>query len=173
MRLSEEPLITRDDIAERVAALAAQLREDYAATPLTLLVVLKGGAWFGADLVRHLPHDTTVEFIRAKSYEGEHSTGTVHFPVVPDSSLTDRHVLVVEDILDTGRTLRAALRLVESHFPASLKVCTLLDKPARRVASVQAHYVGFEIPDHFVVGYGLDYNELYRALPAIYTIHPE
>ena len=173
MQLSVEPLITQEAIAARVAELGAALRADHAAAPITLLVVLKGAAWFGADLVRHLPHDTVVEFVRAKSYAGTESRGAVEFTVLPEQSLAGRQVVIVEDILDTGRTLHATRELVVQHRPRSVKICTLLDKPARRVIEIGADYVGFAIPDHFVVGYGLDYNEEYRALPAIYTLLPE
>ena len=150
-----------------------ELDVDYAGTPLTLVVVLKGAAWFGADLARHLPHDTTVEFIRAKSYAGDRSTGTVAFSMLAEAPLAGRNVLVVEDILDTGRTLSAVVERLGAQRPNSLRVCTLLDKPARRALEISADYVGFTIPDRFVVGYGLDYNEAYRALPAIYTLSPE
>ena len=173
MRLSDAPLFPHEAIQARVNALAAQVRVDYAGTPLTLVVVLKGAAWFGADLARHLPNDTTVEFIRAKSYAGDRSTGTVEFSMLAEAGLGGRDVLVVEDILDTGRTLTAVVERLGAQRPNSLRVCTLLDKPARRALEITADYVGFEIPDHFVVGYGLDYNEAYRALPAIYTLSPE
>lgn len=173
MRLSDAPLFSEEQIARRVEALAAQIATDYAAQSLTLLIVLKGAAWFGADLVRRLPGDTLVEFIRAKSYAGDTSTGEVRFPLVPEVSLAGRHVLLIEDILDTGRTLDAVTRLVEAQAPASLRACALLDKPSRRVFPARAHYVGFEVPDQFVVGYGLDHDEHYRTLPAIYTLLPD
>lgn len=173
MRLDMRPLISAEAIRDRVAGLAAQLCEDYMGRPITLLVVLKGGAWFGADLARALPHDTRVEFIRAKSYVGDASTGEVRFLVEPEGSLAGRDVVVVEDIVDTGTTLRAIVERVSLLGPNSVRVCTLLDKPARRRVPVQADYVGFEIPDEFVVGYGLDYDEAYRTLTAIYRLLPE
>lgn len=161
------------EIAECVRELAARICADYGDTCLTLLVVLKGGAWFAADLARRLPFSTEIEFTRAKSYRGAASTGEVSFLIEPGPGLAGRHVLIVEDILDTGHTLAAIMARVAALGPASLRVCTLLNKPARRAAPVRADYVGFEIPDHFVVGYGLDYEEQYRALPAIYTMVSE
>jgi len=174
MRLDMRPLYSAATIAERVAELATRLREDYADRTITLLVVLKGGAWFGADLARTLPPDTRVEFIRAKSYVADASSGEVRFLVEPEpAALHGRDVVIVEDILDTGHTLDAILKRVEVLAPASLGVCTLLDKPTRRRVAVEAGYVGFTIPDEFVVGYGLDYDEAYRTLPGIYRLVPE
>ena len=167
------PLLSAPVIAERVALLASRLREDYAGRAITLLVVLKGGAWFAADLARALPPDTRVEFIRAKSYAGDTSHGEVRFLIEPDAALQGREVIVVEDVLDTGATLDAILKRVQVLAPASLRVCALLDKPSRRRVAVQADYIGFVIPDEFVVGYGLDYDEAYRTLPAIYRLVPE
>lgn len=173
MRLDVQPMISAETIAAHVALLASRICEDYAGKCITLLIVLKGGAWFGADLARALPPDTRVEFIRAKSYVADSSSGEVRFLVEPEATLRGRDVLIVEDILDTGNTLAAILNRVAAFAPASLRVCALLDKPARRRVPVQADYVGFEIPDAFVVGYGLDYDEAYRTLPAIYRLVPE
>lgn len=170
MRLSDEPLLDADAIAARVAELAAAIRRDYDGTPLTCLVVLKGAAWFGADLIRLLPESTVVEFVHARSYDGAASTGNVHIETGAGPLAAGSHVLLIEDIIDTGHTLAALRARLLAHRPASLKACALLDKPARRQVDAAADYIGFEIPDHFVVGYGLDYNEHYRALPAIYQL---
>ncbi len=173
MRLSEEPLFHAAEIAAKVAELAASISQSYEDTPFTVVVVLKGAAWFGADLVRHLPPSTTVEFMRAKSYVGMQSAGPPAFSLFPESGIVGQHVLIVEDILDTGHTLHAARARIVGEGPASVRTCVLLDKPARREIKVDVEFRGFEIPDHFVVGYGLDYNEQYRALPAIYRLLPE
>jgi len=174
VRLSETPLYHAVEISAAVEKLAAAIRGTYQDTPFTVVVVLKGAAWFGADLVRHLPPSTTVEFMRAKSYVGDRSAGPPTFPLFPESGLEGQHVLIVEDILDTGRTLAAARERIEGVGPASLRSCVLLDKPIRREVAVEADFHGFQIEDdHFVVGYGLDYNEQYRALPAIYRLLPE
>lgn len=171
MRLSDAPLIDQARIARRVEELGAQLREDFQGAPLTVAVLLKGAAWFAADLLRHLPHDTRVEFMRAQSYAGTASTGTVEFGLLPAAeAITGRDVLLVEDILDTGRTLHAARAQLQGLGAAKVKICVLLDKAAPRVEAITADYVGFRIDDEFVVGYGLDYNEEYRTLPAIYTL---
>lgn len=173
MRLSDEPLLHTAEIAARVVELAAEIRHAYGEATFTVVVVLKGAAWFGADLVRLLPPTTTVEFIRAKSYVGDRSAGPPEFALFPESGITDQHVLLVEDILDTGHTLAAVCERLLKVCPASIKTCVLLDKPSRREIAVDVQFRGFEIDDHFVVGYGLDYNEQYRALPAIYRMLPE
>ena len=131
------------------------------------MAVLKGSVFFAADLMRRITRPLQVDFIRAKSYDGTESTGKVLFSVLPETPLKDRHVIVVEDILDTGRTSSAILKWVRSQHPASVALCALLDKPDRRVKKLTADYCGFTIANHFVVGYGLDYNERYRNLPEI------
>jgi hypoxanthine phosphoribosyltransferase len=163
-------LLSPEQIAARVDELATEIARVYGDGPLVLLAVLKGAAHFASDLMRRLDLDVRLEFIRAKSYEGTDSSGTVRFNVVPEISLEGRDVLVVEDILDTGRTCAAILRKLEAQRPKSLAICTLLDKPSRRIESVEADYVGFTIEDHFVVGYGLDHDEQYRQLPGVYVL---
>lgn len=167
MRLSAAPLIEASAIHRRVHELAVTIAADYADRDLLLLIVLKGGMFFGADLARALGGTAHVDCVRARSYDGTDSTGEVRFGILPEISLRDRHVLVLEDILDTGRTATALLQRLHAEAPASLEICTLLDKPTRRVVPIEARYVGFEIEDHFVVGYGLDYAEQYRNLPYI------
>ncbi|MCC6697016.1 MAG: hypoxanthine phosphoribosyltransferase [Candidatus Hydrogenedentes bacterium] len=174
MRLSERPLIAQAEIDECVKRLARDIAARHQdGRGLVLVVVLKGATIFAADLMRCLDvHPLRIEYIRAKSYDGTHSMGEVELIVLPDLSVAGQRVLVVEDILDTGRTTTAILSALENANPASLELCTLLDKPSRRVVPVDAQYVGFSIDDHFVVGYGLDYREAYRSLPEIYVLEP-
>ncbi len=172
MGLSKEPLITADAIAKRVVELAAAISRDYAHRDILVLVVLKGAAIFAADLIRHLATPARLEFVRARSYTGRRSAGAVEITVWPERSLAGQDVLVIEDILDTGRTTAAILDRVEAEGPASLAYCALLDKPSGRVCELRDGYTGFTIGGEFVVGYGLDYNEHYRELPAIHLWTP-
>lgn len=162
-----EILYSAGQIAARVQTLAAEIDARYAGTELLLLAVLKGAAPFAADLMRHLHTPVRLDFIRARSYQGTASTGTVTITCYPEISLKDRHVLLVEDILDTGRTAAVLCAWVQSQAPASCAVCAFLDKPSRRTAPIHADFHGFTIPDLFVVGYGLDLDERYRELPDI------
>jgi hypoxanthine phosphoribosyltransferase len=133
--------------------------------------VLKGGICFTSDLLRALTIPVTVDFMRPKSYAGTGSRNRVDILAAPTESLTNRTVLLVEDILDTGRTTAVLLDWIAQRRPAAVRVATLLNKQARRVNDVRADYVGFEIDDQFVVGYGLDYNEKYRELPGVHTLN--
>jgi len=173
MRRSRQPIIPARAIQDRIQELAIEITRDFRETPLVVVPVLRGGVPFSVDLMRALPLDIMVEYIRAQSYDGDESTGKVHFLHEPEHSLEGQHVLVVEDVLDTGRTAAAILTRLRQHAPASLSMATLLDKPMRREVRVEADYVGFEIKNVFVVGYGLDYNERYRDLPAIYAMEEE
>ena len=132
--------------------------------------MLKGSVPFSADLARALTVPLQVDYIRAKSYDGTESGGKVHFTHLPEDSLRNRDVLIVEDILDTGNTAEAIFDFVRGQHPASARFITLLDKPSRRVRPVEADFVGFTVEDHFVVGYGLDYNERFRELDGIFTM---
>jgi hypoxanthine phosphoribosyltransferase len=170
LRLSEAPLIDGATVQERISALAETVNRHYAGETLFVLVVLKGSVPFSVELMRGLKVPLEVDYIRAKSYAGTESTGKVHFTHLPEDSLRDRHVLIVEDILDTGNTAEAILGFVRGQHPVSAKFITLLDKPSRRERPVEADFVGFTIEDHFVVGYGLDYNERYRELDAVFTM---
>lgn len=170
MEIGNEPLIGADAIQARVEDLGAEISEAYAGRTLTVIPVLKGACLFAADLVRHVSVPVHLEFIRAKSYRGTLSTGAVEFTVLPECSMTGCDVLVVEDILDTGHTAAAILDRLMADAPASLALCTLLDKPSRRVREVYADYVGFTIDNRFVVGYGLDCDEVYRNLPGVYVL---
>lgn len=170
MRLSEQPLISAEAILARVRELGAQITADYAGRELMVIVVLKGGLLFAADLLRAIRVPLSLEYIRAKSYDGDHSKGNVELRVLPEQPLHGKHVLFVEDILDTGRTTAAIMDTAKDSGAASIRLCVLLDKPSHRTTPVQADYVGFTIDDHFVVGYGLDYNEHHRELPAIHVM---
>ncbi|MBI1320632.1 MAG: hypoxanthine phosphoribosyltransferase [Candidatus Hydrogenedens sp.] len=173
MRLSEHPLITREAIAVRVAELARQLDADFAGTEPVLVGVLKGALHFTSDLARAMQIDSQIEFLSAQSYVDTESSGSVTLREDGLPDLSGRAVILVEDILDTGRTAARLLEAVQAHGPATLRICTLLDKPARRGLPIEPDYTGFTIDDHFVVGYGLDYNQRYRGLPAVYTLEAD
>jgi hypoxanthine phosphoribosyltransferase len=158
-------LISRDRIHRRIKELAKEIRRDFPQQPLHLVGVLKGAVFFLADLARQIPGEVSFDFIALSSYgKNTHSSGQVRLTRDLDSSIENKTVIVVEDILDTGMTLQYLLRVFQQRKPKALRVAVLLDKPSRRVAPVRADYVGFEIPNEFVVGYGLDYAERYRNL---------
>jgi hypoxanthine phosphoribosyltransferase len=161
-------LITGGRIQRRIHALAKEIRDDFPGEPLHLVSVLKGGVFFLTDLARNIPGEVSFDFIAVSSYgEKTHSSGQVRLTRDLDSSIEGKTVIVVEDILDTGMTLQYLLRLFQQRKPKHLRVAVLLDKPERRIAPVHADYVGFSIPNEFVVGYGLDYAERYRNLPYV------
>src|SRR6266446_7398131 len=158
-------LITGGRIQRRIQALAREIRKDFPGEPLHLVSVLKGGVFFLTDLARNIPGEVSFDFIAVSSYgQKTHSSGQVRLTRDLDSSIEGKTVIVVEDILDTGMTLQYLLRVFEQRKPRRLRVAVLLDKPERRLAKVRADYVGFTIPNEFVVGYGLDYAERYRNL---------
>jgi hypoxanthine phosphoribosyltransferase len=162
---SLEILLDEETIARRVRELAAQISADYRGRPVRLIGILKGAWVFMADLIRHLELEVTVDFLSFTSYgDGAQSSGIVKITKDLDETIAGLDVLVVEDILDTGQTFEYLRGVLEAHQPRSLKVVTLLDKPSRRLRPVTANYVGFTIPDVFVVGYGLDYAQRYRNL---------
>ena len=163
-----EVLIDRDTLAARVAELGAEVSADYEGRDLLLIGVLKGAVFFMADLMRHLTVPCEVDFMAISSYgDATDSSGIVRILKDLDINIEGRHVLVVEDIIDSGLTLSYLIRNLESREPASLEVCALLTKPTRREIDVPVRYVGFEIPNKFVVGYGLDFAERYRNLPYV------
>ena len=168
------PLITAEQIEARVTTLAAEIRRDYsdAALPLSVIVVLKGACVFAVDLLKHLEMPCRMDFLQASSYSGTDSTGEVRLLSDITLSVAGTHVLLVEDIVDSGLTASWLAQHLSSHRPASVKLCTLLDKPSARRFQVEIDYVGFTVPDAFVLGYGLDYDEGYRNLAAIYTARP-
>ncbi len=164
-------LISSAQLKRRVSELGAQISKDYAGKTPLLVGVLKGVACFMADLMRQIPLPVAVDFMAISSFDNTES-GVVRILKDLDENLEGRDVLVVEDIIDTGMTLNHLLGYLRARRPASLKVCTLLDKRARRLVDVPIDYVGFEIPDEFVIGYGLDYRQLYRNLSFIATLKP-
>jgi hypoxanthine phosphoribosyltransferase len=167
-------LLTPEQITARVSELGAQISADYAEKEMALVCVLRGAVVFLADLLRALPDTTSVDFMAIASYGADtKSTGVVRILKDLDDSIESRHVLVVEDIVDTGLTLNYLLENLRHRNAASVQVCALLDKPARRRVPVRVDYTGFEVPNAFVVGYGLDYDQQYRGLPFIGILKPE
>src|ERR1700676_159681 len=174
-------LITREQIAQRVAEMGAEINREYAGQSVVLLGVLKGAAIFLSDLSRQLKIDATFDFIGVSSYgnrpspaqelkSGWDSTGEVRLTKDMDQSMIGKNVILVEDILDTGLTMTYLKKMLLARQPRSLKVASLLDKPSRRKLPLEGNYVGFKIPDEFVVGYGLDYAEKYRNLADICVV---
>ena len=170
-----EVLLSEADIAAKVAELGRRISEDYAGRNLTLVSVLKGSLPFMADLMRQISLPLRIDLMEVSSYGGTatESSGLVRIMKDLSASIADEDVLLVEDIIDTGLTLNYLVRYLRGKSPASLKICTLLDKPARRLVDIPVDYVGFEIPDQFVVGYGLDYSERYRNLRFVGVLRPE
>jgi len=167
-------LLDADTIQRRVRELGEQLSRDYADKNPVLICILKGAAIFMADLVRHISVPVRMDFMAISSYgSGVRTSGVVRILKDLDSSIERQHVLIVEDIVDSGLTLSYLLDNLQSRQPASLRTCVLLDKPGQRRVPLKVDYVGFEIPDEFVVGYGLDYAENYRHLPYIGVLKAE
>src|SRR5882762_10928707 len=167
------PMISSAQIARRVRRLGRQVSEVYADidTPLVMVVILKGATVFAADLLRSLSIPAELEFVRASSYPtGTSSSGHVKLAHMVEGPLVGRHVLLVEDIIDSGRTVDVIAKRLHRLSPASLRIAALLDRPARREVDVKIDFTGFVIPDRFVIGYGLDYAGLYRELPGIYSL---
>jgi len=170
---SVRPLLTSDAIQAKIREMGKQIRADFPGEPLLLVGVLKGAVLFLADLARQIPGEVTFDFIAVSSYGKEaKSSGQVKLNKDLDSSIEGKSVIVVEDILDTGLTLEYLLRVLQQRKPKNLRVAVLLDKKERRLVDVHADYVGFTIPNEFVVGYGLDYAERYRNLPFVGVLHP-
>jgi hypoxanthine phosphoribosyltransferase len=169
-----EILIGEDDLQARIRELGAELSADYAGREVLLVGVLKGAVFFMADLMRSLTIPCEIDFMAISSYGAStDSSGVVRILKDLDINIEGRHVLVIEDIVDSGLTLSYLVRNLESREPASLEVCALLTKPSRREIDVPVRYVGFEIPNRFVIGYGLDFAERYRNLPYVGVLHPE
>jgi hypoxanthine phosphoribosyltransferase len=163
-----EVLISKEQIAERVAAIGKQISTDYAGHSIVLIGVLKGAAIFLADLARAIEVDNTFDFVAVSSYgRARVSSGAVKMIKDIDNPIEGKHVILVEDILDTGLTLTFLRDLMLQHKPASLKIATCLDKPERRLVPIEADYVAFSIPNQFVIGYGMDYAERYRGVEDI------
>ena len=167
-------LVTRDEIAKAVKELGARITKDYAGKAPVLIGILKGAVVFYSDLIREIDLPLTTEFMAISSYgSATKSSGVVRLLKDLDHDILGRDVVIIEDIVDSGVTLQYLKENLKGRGAASIKICTLLDKPARRRADVQAKYVGFTVPDAFVVGYGLDYAEKYRNLPFIGVLKPE
>ncbi len=170
----ERVLITEQELARRVKELGAQISQDYAGENLFLVSVLKGSVVFMADLMRCISIPHSIDFMATSSYGAStQSSGVVQILKDLEESIEGQHVLIVEDIIDSGHTLAYLRRLILARNPASLRICALLDKKERREADVPVEYVGFSIPNEFVVGYGLDFNEHYRNLPFVGVLKPE
>ena len=170
-----EVLLTEDDIRAKTAELGRRITADYAGRPLTLVSVLKGSLPFMADLMRQIDLPLRIDLMEVSSYGGTatETSGLVRIIKDLSASISGEDVLLVEDIIDTGLTLNYLVRYLRGKNPASLRICTLLDKPARRLVDIPVDYRGFEIPDQFVVGYGLDYSERYRNLRFVGVLRPE
>ena len=168
-------LVSHEQLSQRIKELGDAISRDYADKSLLLICVLKGGFVFLSDLSRaiHIPH--AIEFMAISSYGGTltESSGVVRILMDLNVSIENKNILVVEDIIDTGRTLSYIVENLSTRDPASVKICALLNKPSRREVEVNLDYIGFDIPNEFVVGYGLDYNEIYRNLPFIGVLKPE
>ena len=168
-------LVTEEQLQAKVAQLGARISQDYAGKDLLLVSILKGAVVFMADLMRAVSIPCSIDFMVVSSYGGTNtqSTGLVKIVKDLDADLSGREVLIVEDVLDTGVTLSNLVPMLKMRHPNSVRICAILDKPARRKTDIRADYTGFEVPDAFVVGYGLDYDEKYRNLPFVGVLKPE
>ncbi len=163
-----EVLVPEEEVNARIRALGEQISRDYAGKQIHLVCVLKGGSFFMCELAKRITVPVSLDFMSVSSYGGEtKSSGVVRIVKDLDEPIQDKEVLIVEDIVDSGRTLSYLMEMLRDRKPKSLRLCTLLDKPDRRVVPVEVNYTGFQIPDAFVVGYGLDYDQRYRNLPYI------
>ena len=166
-------LIPEEKICERIGEIAKQIEADFQGEPVHLIGILKGSVFFVCELAKRLSIPVTIDFMQVSSYgDGMKSSGVVRISKDTDEGLVGKNTIVVEDIVDSGRTLSYLLKLLKERKPKSLKLCTLLDKPSRRIVDVDVDYVGFQIPDKFVVGFGLDYAQKYRNLPYIGVVEP-
>lgn len=161
-------LLTEEEVDAKIQQIGEQISKDYAGRQVHLVCVLKGGSFFMCELAKRISIPVSLDFMSVSSYGGEtKSSGVVRIVKDLDEPLAGKDVLIVEDIVDSGRTLNYLMEMLKDRKPSSLRLCTLLDKPERRVVNVKVDYTGFQIPDEFVVGYGLDYDQRYRNLPYI------
>ena len=161
-------LIPEEEIRKRIAEVGAQLSRDYEGEEVLMICILGGGVFFACELAKHLTVPVSMDFMCVSSYgSGTVSSGRVKIIKDLDENIEGKHVLIAEDIVDSGNTLSTLIKILQVRKPASIRLCTLLDKPERRVVDIKADYSCFEIPDKFVVGYGLDYNQHYRNLPYV------
>ena len=170
----KEVLIPKSEIEAKLEELGARITEEYQGKELLMVCILRGASIFFADLVRKINLPLKMDFMSISSYgSGARSSGEVKINKDLDKSIEGKHVIIVEDIVDSGNTLSYLKEILSARQPASLKICTLLDKPSRREAPLEADYVGFVVPNEFVIGYGLDYAELYRNLDAVCILDPK
>ncbi len=167
-------LLSEQEVDEKICEIGRQISEDYAGKQVHLVCVLKGGSFFMCELAKRITVPVSLDFMSVSSYGGEtKSSGVVKIVKDLDEPLKDKDVIIIEDIVDSGRTLSYLMSMLKDRGPASLRLCTLLDKPDRRVVDIHVDYTGFQIPDEFVVGYGLDYDQKYRNLPYIGVVEFE
>lgn len=166
-----EILINEEQLDKRISEIAEQINKEFINEDITLICVLKGGIMFMTDIAKKLKQKVEFEFIDVSSYSGTVSSGKLTINKDLETSIEGKNVILLEDIVDTGRTLSYLIEYLKEKKPATLKLCTLLDKPSRRIVDVNADYIGFTIPDAFIVGYGLDYDQKYRNLPYIGILH--
>lgn len=161
-------LLTEEEVDQKISELGAKISRDYEGKSVHMICILKGGAWFMCELSKRMTVPVSCDFMSVSSYgSGTESSGVIKINKDLDEPLDGKDVLIVEDIVDSGRTLSHLCDLLRHRNPASIRICTLLDKPSRRVKAVNVDYTAFQIPDEFVVGYGLDYDQKYRTLPYI------
>lgn len=167
-------LLTEEEINARIKEMAEQITKEYEGEEVYFVCTLRGATFFACELAKRIPLDVKMDFMCVSSYgNSTQSCGTIHMKKDLEDSIEGKHVIVIEDIVDTGRTLSYLMKLLQERKPKSLKLCSLLDKPDRRVSDVKADYIGFVIPDLFVVGYGLDFAQKYRNLPYIGVVENE
>lgn len=167
-------MIGQEKVEARIKELAAQISKDYEGKEVQLICILKGSIFFTCELAKHMTVPVVIDFMQCSSYGSDtKSSGIVKLAKDLDEPITGKHVIIIEDIIDSGRTLSHLVKLLGQRQPASMELCTLLDKPERRVVDVPVKYIGFEIPDEFVVGYGLDYDQQLRNLPYIGVVEFE
>lgn len=170
----KEILLTQQQLADKTKELAQRISNDYREKEFVMVTVLKGGFIFASDLVRQMDIDVDINFMAVSSYgSGTRSSGNVKIVKDLDSDIRGKHVLIVEDIVDSGHTLSFLMQLMKDRGAVDVKICTILNKPSRREVDIDVAYLGYDIPDEFVVGYGLDYDERYRNLPYLATLKEE
>ncbi|HHT68332.1 MAG TPA: hypoxanthine phosphoribosyltransferase [Firmicutes bacterium] len=174
MDIVERIIISEEDIQTRVQELGQAISADYGDEPIALICILKGGLMFLCDLAKHITSPVTYDFMSVSSYgDATESSGVVRITKDLEESIEGKHVIIVEDIIDTGLTLSYLLNNLHSRNPASLRICTLLNKVSNRKVEIAVDYIGFEVPNEFLVGYGLDFRQFYRNIPYIFVPKPE
>ena len=174
MNFTVKEMISQETVENRIKEMAAQISKDYEGKSVHLVCILKGSVFFTCELAKYITVPVTIDFMQCSSYGADtKSSGIVKLAKDLDEPITGRDTIIIEDIIDSGRTLSHLVKLLSQRDPASLQLCTLLDKPDRRVVEVDVKYTGFEIPDEFVIGYGLDYAEKFRNLPYLGVLKRE